>query len=157
MVESVTTLLSPSAAQKRLLPNGRSSEITSTTALLRPPAFSLNFRVEVPPTDTSRLGTMFSTLRLPAKSRSATSFRSLPTRLNSGAVWPALGNEPATSIGVPLNVTVAIPVSLFDGCREARRWRAPTWRLPLFWDCLDDQNTRKPGRRRPTSFDLTGS
>jgi hypothetical protein len=65
IVERVTTLSRPSAAQKRLLANGRSAEMTSTTVLARPPAFSLNLRVEVAQTAVSRLGTMFRTLRLP--------------------------------------------------------------------------------------------
>src|SRR5512143_394130 len=108
MVDRVTTLFSPSAAQKRLLANGRSPEITSTTVFLRLPALSLNLRVEVAHTEVSRLGTMFSTLRLPAKAASETSFRSLSTSLKLGTAWPTVGNVPATSIGLPLSVTVAI-------------------------------------------------
>ena len=65
----------------------------------RPPAFSLNLRVDTAQTEVSRLATMFSTLRLPAYSRSETSFRSLLTSLKSGTVWPAVETMPATSIG----------------------------------------------------------
>ena len=65
-VESETTLLRPSAVQKRLDANGRSAEITSTTVSVMPEAFWLKVRVEVAQTGVSRLGTMFSTLRLPA-------------------------------------------------------------------------------------------
>ena len=53
-------------------------------------ARSLNLRVEVAHTAVSRLGTMLSTLRLPAKSFSDTSFRSLSTSVNAGAVSSAL-------------------------------------------------------------------
>src|SRR5512139_2191322 len=108
MVESVTTLFRPSAAQKRLLANGRSAEITSTTVFVRPPALSLNLRVDVAHTAVSRLGTMLSTLRLPAYSASETSLRSLATRVKPEAFWPGWGNVPATSTGLPLSVTVAI-------------------------------------------------
>ena len=102
--------------QKRAMANGRSAEITRTTAFFMPLARSLNLRVEVAHTAVSRLGTMLSTLRLPAKSFSDTSLRSLPTSVNAGAVWPGFGNWPAISIGLPASVTVAIS---YDSSSEA--------------------------------------
>jgi len=65
-VDSVTTLVRPSVSQKRFIANGRSAETTSTTVFAMLPAFSLNLRVEAAHTGVSRLGTMLSTLRLPA-------------------------------------------------------------------------------------------
>src|SRR6185369_12027728 len=108
MVDSVTTFWSPSVVQKRPEAKGRSAEITATTALARLPAFSLNLRVEVAHTAVSRLGTILRILRLPAKSDRDTSFRSLPTSLNSGAVAPFCGKLPATLRGLPRRVTVAM-------------------------------------------------
>src|SRR5262245_23073659 len=102
----------PSVVQKRLMANGRQAEITRTTAFFMLPARSLNLRVEVAHTAVSRLGTMLSTLRLPAKSFSDTSLRSLPTSVNAGAACPRFGNWPATSIGLPASVTVVIGYSL---------------------------------------------
>jgi len=75
------------------------------------PAVSLNLRVEVAQIAVSRLTTMLSTLRLPAKSFSETSLRSLPTRVNGGAFCPTVGKVPATSMGFPLWVTFAIRTS----------------------------------------------
>src|SRR5688572_4308753 len=112
MVDSVTTLLSPSDSQKRFIANGTSPETTRTTVFGRAAAFSLNLRVDVWHTGVSRLGTMLITLRLPAKSLSETSFRSLPVRLKSGALSPVLGKFPATLIGFPPSVTFAIAVLL---------------------------------------------
>ena len=96
--------------QKRPIANGRSAEITSTTASPMRPARSLNLRVEVAQVGVSRLGTMLRTLRLPAKLASVTSLRSLPTRLNAGAMSPTAGNLPASSTGLPPRVTLAMMV-----------------------------------------------
>ena len=98
--------------QKRPAANGRSPEITSTTVFGSAPAVSLNLRADVAQMPVSRLATMSSTLRLPAKSLSETSPRSLPTSVNAGAVWPTVGNVPAMSIGLPLCVTLAIAADL---------------------------------------------
>ncbi len=103
MVDSVVTLLVLSAPQKRLIANGRSAEMISTTVL--PTAASLNFFVEVAHTGVSRLGTMLRIFFLPAKSASETSARSLLTSLKSGAVSPTLGKLPDTSMGLPPRVT----------------------------------------------------
>src|SRR5688572_32787581 len=98
----------PSAVQNRPAANGRSPETTSTTVLGSDPAFSLNTLVDFAHTAVSRLGTMLSTLRLPAKSLSPMSFRSLAVRLNSGTVSPFCGNLPATLIGLPPSVMLAM-------------------------------------------------
>ena len=94
--------------QKRPIANGRSAETTSTAVSPRRPARSLKRRVEVAQTGVSRLGTMFRILRLPAKSASDKSFRSLPTRVKDGAVSPTAGNRPASSTGLPPRVTLAM-------------------------------------------------
>ena len=119
MVESGTTLLMPSVVQKRPMAKGKSAEMVITTVLSRAAAFSLNLRAEVAQTAVSRLGTMFSTLRLPAKSASVTSLRSLPTSLKSGADWPFCGKLPATLSGLPPRVTVVMSSS--PGVWRARR------------------------------------
>src|SRR4051812_24425830 len=108
----------PSASQKRFIANGRSADITSTTVFARPPAFSLNLRVDVWHTGVSRLGTMLSTLRLPAKSLRVTSFRSLPVNVKSGALSPAFGKLPATLTGLPPRVTLDIHFSLLNRTLE---------------------------------------
>ena len=94
-MERVTTLLSPSALQNRDIANGRSEEITSTTVLFMPLAFSLNTRVDLAHVGVSRLGTMFRTLRFPAKSARPTSLSSLLVRANSGATAPLAGQRAA--------------------------------------------------------------
>src|SRR4030095_13643664 len=98
----------PSVLQKRFAARGRSVEITRTTLLGLLPACSLKTRVDFAHTGVSRLGTMLSTLRLPAKSLSPTSLRSLPHSVKSGTVSPFFGNWPATLIGLPPSVTVAM-------------------------------------------------
>src|SRR6266481_10185152 len=102
------TLFKPSVAQKRLMANGKSADITNTTVFASLLAASLNLRVEVAHVGVSRLGTIFSTLRLPAKSFSDTSFKSLSTSVNAGAVWPTLGKVPNSVIGVPPKVTALL-------------------------------------------------
>src|SRR5688572_8968087 len=111
-VDSVTTLLIPSVLQKRPCANGRSAEITSTTAFGSAPAFSLKTLVDLAHTGVSRLGTMFSTLRLPAKSLSPTSWRSLAHKVKSGATSPFFGKLPLTVTGLPPSVTLAMRVLL---------------------------------------------
>ena len=95
MVDNETTFFSPSVSQKRFMAKGRSAEITSTTVLGRLPACSLNLRVEVAQTGVSRLGTMLSTLRLPAKSFKVRSRRSAATSEKAGAGLPGFGSSPA--------------------------------------------------------------
>jgi len=56
----------PSAAQKRPMANGRSAATTRMVAPSTWLASSLNLRVEVAQVGVSRLGTMFSRMRLPA-------------------------------------------------------------------------------------------
>src|SRR5258705_10244431 len=101
----------PSVVQKRDAANGRSPDTTSTVVFASLPAASLNLRVEVGQVGVSRLGTMLSTLRLPAKSLRPTSLRSLPVRLNSGALAPAWRKLPATLTRLPPRVTVDIKFS----------------------------------------------
>ncbi|MCY1301365.1 hypothetical protein D9M70_509730 [compost metagenome] len=82
----------PSAPQKRAWANGRSADTHSTTVLATWLAFALKVRTEVAQVGVSMLGKMFSTLRLPARLARVTSARSLLTRLNAGACWPACGS-----------------------------------------------------------------
>src|SRR5690606_41146464 len=100
-VDRLTTLSRPSAAQKRFWANGRSAEMHSTTVLGRLPALLLKVRTEVAQVGVSTLGKMCRILRLSANEDRSTSFRSRPTRLNAGALWPADGNWPARGKGVP--------------------------------------------------------
>ena len=93
-VDRVTTLLRPSAPQKRDWANGRSAEMHSTTVLSSSAASWLNLRTDAAHTPVSMLGKIFSTLRLPAYWLSATSERSLATSVNGCALAPACGMVP---------------------------------------------------------------
>src|SRR5688500_7694134 len=78
-------------------------------------------RVEVWHTGVWRLGTMFRTFRLPAKSFRPTSFRSCPVIVKSCTVSPGFGKLPLTVMGLPPRVTFAISVLLCSTGQSARQ------------------------------------
>src|SRR3990172_1270951 len=129
MSESGITFFNPSVVQKRFEAKGRSEETTRTTVFSSPPAFSLNFRVEVAQTEVSRLGTMLSTFFLPWNVASEVFLRSPSTSLKSGAFEPTGGRSPIVWMGVPLSVTVAMSSSLDGGGRGGweRACRRACW------------------------------
>src|SRR5690606_3245497 len=102
------TLCRPSAPQRRARAKGRSWEAQTTTVLSSWLASALKVRTEVAQVGVSTLGKMFSTTRLPFKSSSATSDKSVLTSLNEGAWLPLEGRLPLVLKGFPLRVTVAI-------------------------------------------------
>jgi len=108
IIESGTTSLSPSVEQKRLIANGRSAEMTSTTAFGNAAAFSLNFRAEIAQTRVSRLGTMLRTFVFPRYESRVTSLSSPVTRRKSGAVDPTAGSSPFVWQAMPSSTMSAI-------------------------------------------------
>ena len=100
-VDRVTTLLRPSAPQKR---TGRTAGQRKCTALrccpVQRPA-ELNLRTDAAHTPVSMLGKIFSTLRLPAYWLSATSERSLATSVNGCAFSACLRNGALNRNGLP--------------------------------------------------------
>src|ERR1019366_448083 len=108
MVDRLTTLSSPSLLQKRAIAKGRSAEMLITTALFRLAASLLKRRAEAWQVGVSRLGTMFSTLRLPAKLSSEMFCKSLFTSEKGGATLPTCGNSPYSFTGEPPSVGVGV-------------------------------------------------
>src|SRR3990172_7963541 len=115
MSESGITFFNPSVVQKRFEAKGRSEETTRTTVFSSPPAFSLNFRVEVAQTEVSRLGTMLSTFFLPWNVASEVFLRSPSTSLKSGAFEPTGVRSRMVGGGFPWGVRVAFSSFLRGG------------------------------------------
>src|SRR3989338_4577048 len=162
MRDRLITLSSPSLEQKRAIANAKSAEMVITTALSRLLATWLKRRSEAAQVGVSRLGTIFSTLRLLPKLASVMACRSLFTSENSGAVCPTLGKLPFSCTGLPPSVVlcamsfslmklvkpsevsevrgVTPPQSVANPRRSWFRWHTPESHYPTAGSAVADRS-----------------